>query len=1149
MKPTVLAAGVVVWTGIAVALAKLLKLHGADFWVLVGGLALLGVLAALALWWFLRHKSIPGTPGDTALDDKDELQLLLREAEARLAKSQFASGARFASLPAFFILGERGAAKTTIVLNSGLEPELIGGHVYQENNVVPTKLANVWFARKNLLVEAAAAVLDDSKRWNSLISRLRPGRLTAVKESQQAPRAALVCFDCETFFRPGGSEAAITAARKFHGRLNEISQRLGISFPVYVLFTRSDRISFFLEYVGGLTNEEASQVFGTTLPFVPRDANRIYTEEETARLSSAFDALYYSLAGRRPEHLARENNPSKLPAVYEFPREFNKLRNSLVQFLVELGRPSQLSSAPFLRGFYFTGVRPVIVNQSAPAAVQREVDQPAHMASDATSIFKAGQQAPKPAAALQPEIIQRRVPQWVFLSHLFSDVILADRDALAASGASSQTSFGRRIALGAAAAACVLLSIAFIVSFVNNRALENQVLTAVRGISPAEAVGAELPSLDALTRLDKLRQSVAVLSGYQSEGAPLSLRWGLYTGNSLYDPTRRLYFEKFHQLLFGATQKNLLARLTALPSAPSPTDDYQSAYDTLKSYLITTSNHDKSDRLYLAPVLLNRWLAGRTLDPARLDLVRKQFDFYSDELKSSNPYSSETDGATVEHARRYLAHFAGLERVYQAMLADANKTNPPINFNARFPGSSGVVTDSYDVPGAFTKAGWKTMQDHLRHTDRFFNGEQWVLGNQSAADLDLAKLQANLTDRYASDFLASWRTYLKRAAVVPYKNIQDAAQKLGALSGPQSPLLEMFSLASQNTAVGSPDLTKAFKPLYAVMPAGTTDQYIVPANDAYMKALAALQISLEQVASQPGTPSDAAAAQAQGNAANAKLITRQMAQNFGLDPAAHLETTVEKLMEDPITSTEAVLRDVGPNALNGKGKGLCAQLSPLLATFPFNSKSKTQAAATDVNFALKPKDGALWNFYDQNLSKYLQRQGPHYVPDPTAPIHLNPAFVGFFNRAAAFSDMAYAGNSADPHFSYDVKPVLSEDMESLKLTIDGQTADFTASSPAKNFTWQSSGAHGVQLTGKYRGGTDFQYATYDGLWAVFEWVDDADTQQGSTLAWSLKAGKGDRPVLSPVNNQPVVVKFSIDNPVFQKGFFGGMACVSEVAKP
>ena len=62
------------------------------------------------------------------------------------------------------------------------------------------------------------------------------------------------------------------------------------------------------------------------------------------------------------------------------------------------------------------------------------------------------------------------------------------------------------------------------------------------------------------------------------------------------------------------------------------------------------------------------------------------------------------------------------------------------------------------------------------------------------------------------------------------------------------------------------------------------------------------------------------------------------------------------------------------------------------------------------------------------------------------------------------------------------------------------------------------------------------------------WVDDADAQSGDTLEWRFKSGKENRPIISPVTNQPVKVRFTIGNPVFQKGYFSGLHCVSEIAK-
>ena len=89
--------------------------------------------------------------------------------------------------------------------------------------------------------------------------------------------------------------------------------------------------------------------------------------------------------------------PRTVPATYEFPREFRKVRGSMVQFLVDLCRPSQLTTAPFLRGFYFSGVRPITVDEFVPAAAP--VEQAAAGSADATGIFRRGERAPAPAQA------------------------------------------------------------------------------------------------------------------------------------------------------------------------------------------------------------------------------------------------------------------------------------------------------------------------------------------------------------------------------------------------------------------------------------------------------------------------------------------------------------------------------------------------------------------------------------------------------------------------------------------------------------------------------------------------------------------------------------------------------------------------------
>lgn len=1130
-------------------LAGALQLKSPDIWVFRFGLSLIGIGAAAAwIWW--RKSQQPAGVASAPIDPSNEIDILARDAEAKLAAARVAQGGHVANFPLVFVIGESGSAKTSIVVNSGLDAELLAGNVYQDNTIAPTRAANFWFARNAIFAEAGGRLLGEKGLWARFVQRCRGGRLSSVVGGgAQSPRAAVVCFDAEAMLRPGAAEAVAAAARKLHDKLAEISGILGIRFPVYALFTRADRAPYFREFVRNLSNEEAGQVIGATLPLQSGDPG-VYAEQEAARVGWAFDNLFRSLCDARPELLARENDAELRPSTYEFPREFRKLRAGIVSFLVELCRPSQLAVTPFLRGFYFSGVRPVVVEEieAQPAAPQPASGAP----QGATGIFHAGQRA---QAAAAPRVVgTRRVPQWLFVGRLFSDIVLQDRAALGASASSTKTNSARRLLLGAAALVCLLVALGFVVSWIRNRGLESRTLEAARGISAAESTGMDLPSLEALQRLDTLRQTVAELGIYEREGAPLSMRWGLYSGSALYADARRVYFDRFRQLLFGQTQASLISSLQRLPAAPGPEDEYGPAYDALKAYLITTSHHEKSTQAFLSPVLMRHWTAGRTVDPQRTQLAQAQFDFYANELKAENPYSSANDANLVDRGRRYLSQFAGSERVYQNMLAEASRNNPPIQFNRRFPGSAETVVDTREVSGAYSKKGWEFMKDAIRHADRYFAGEQWVLGDQAAARPDPAKLEQQLRERYTADFIAQWRAYLKAASVVRYAGIADAAKKLNQLSGNQSPLLALFWLASQNTSVDDPKVTAAFQPVHTVVPPSAVDRYVAPPNQSYMSGLGALDTSLEQIASQPGQPADAAANQVLANAATAKSASRALGQAFVPDSEGKIDSTAQKLLDDPITYVEGLLRTLGPSELNAKGKALCGQMRAVLAKYPFSPNASQQATLAEVNSILRNPDGAIWTFYDANLQRLLVRQGTQYAPVSAGGITLTPGFVAFFNRAAAVSSAFYSGGAQDPHLTYTLKPIPSEGIENLTLQLDGQTLAATAANTAaKQFTWPGAGAREAKASVKF-GGTDLGWSSNEGLWAVFQFFEEAERWQPSgagawDLEWVVRAGKN---AMTLPSGKPLTVRFELNMggapPVFQKGYLSHLGCVADVAR-
>ncbi len=1133
--------------------AMMLHLEGTRLYWFWGILGIIGVTGWVVWTLLVERVRRSGEPAaESSPGGGDEVDALVREAGARFAASSSAKGAKLNNLPVVFVLGASGSTKTTTILNSGLDAELLAGQVYQDVNVVPTRTVNLWFARQMVFVEAGGRLLTETGLWTSLLRRLQPRKLqSVVGGAAQAQRAAVVCVDGELFSQAGAAGALTGLGRTLQARLGEISQQFGVSFPVYVTFTRMNRIAFFEDYVRNLTNDEAGQVLGATMPMAPFTGGGVYAEEQSRRLSFAFDGIFQGLADHRLSQLPRESDPLKAAAAYEFPREFRKLRGPLVQFLVELCRPSQLNVSPFLRGFYFSGVRPVTVRDVAPEA-PRAASHGMAAPSSATGVFQVpGYGAPQ--AAVPTGGTTRRVPQWIFLQQLFNHVLVKDEAALGASGSSTKTSTMQRALLALAALLCLIAIIGFTVSFVGNRALQSEVMEAAKGIPASEASGMNLPSQDALQRLERLRVSLEQLTRYEVEGAPWRLRWLLYSGSGMLPGVRKVYYARFQQLLFGQAQAEMLAHLQRLKVPPEPTDEYSSTYDTLKAYLVTTPEWKRSGP-WLSPLLVQRWGAGRTVEPI-LPLARKQFDFYSEDLARGNPFAERNEAEAVDRARVHLSKFSGTEQIYQFMLADAARRSKKVNFNEQFPGSAEAVINNRDVPGAFTKAGWAAMSDNIKKAGKFFGGERWVLGDYAAAKPDMAKLGEELRARFEADYIAKWREFLKNTRVLPYANLQDAAKKLNLLSGAQTPLMALFWVVTQNTAVDSPRVLEAFDPIHKIVPPpAATVQYVLPPNQEYMGSLANLQTTIGQVADQQGPPDPARAQPIRMAADTARNVVKKMGYTFKIDPEAHVETTALRLLEAPIQSIDALTKNMGAGEVNGKAGAFCAAFSPVMNKFPFNPNSAAEATLQEVSAIFRPREGKLWIFYEESLRNFLQKQGNLYVANPASGLQMNPLFVNFFNNAARFSDTLYPGGATEPSLRYSLQFQRSELIREMTLAVDGQSSKLTGAEPARQYVWPGAGTRSVRLSGKVSGGPDFEFQNRDGLWAVFRFFADADRRDPAgtayNLEWVFRQGREGGAV--KVGGKEVTYRFTVDTgggaPVFNKEFLNSLRCVPNAAK-
>ncbi len=994
-----------------------------------------------------------------------------------------------------------------------------------------------------VLVEAGGALLRQPPLWLRLVRATIPARLGSVfsKDSRLPARSVVVCVSIERIMAPNTSEQIRALAQTLNERLRQLSQTLGISLPIYVLFTKLDNITPFAEYVSRLSEDEVKLPIGSLLSSLSAGSG-LYTEQATALISGRFDQLLYALSEFRLDILSRGGELQDLARAYEFPRDLRKLRSGIVSFLAEVARPSQIGVNPFLRGFFFAGMRAHLVEdvlEIGPAQPQAA----APINAGATRIFSIAAQGPQTPAPQSRRGGTRKVPQWVFLPHLFSKILFADRSALETSRASTRTSFLKRALLATASAIILVLFTLVTISFFNNRALEKRVAVAAGAPVFPVSSGAFASPAD-LQSLDNLRAVLNQLDGYRRNGPPTMDRLGLYRGDALYPIACQAYSNKFRTLLLAPTQENIVAKLRAVPSSPASDADYSATYRPLKAYLITASNPNPDSAQdtveFLPSSLLAEWSGKATPDPSLAHLAQTQFEFYANLLSAPSSCMANAGGSpndvVVAHARLYLNGFQGFQHVYQSMLAAANRKFPAVNFNSKFPGSARDIIDSYTVQGAFSKDGFAFMQDAILHPDPYFRGEEWVLGPSSAPPLDRLVLSGQLRSAYFADFIQNWRTYLSKAQFIPYQKFADAGLRLSALDSNTSAMLELFSLISINTAVAAPEISSVFQAPQSIVPSSNPDnRFIAPSNQAYIQALQGLEGAVKNLTLNTTSANDpAAAAPVIQAAVTAEQSAENLRNGFLPDPSGAMDKTSFALLEAPIESAKNLAAQAPASAAGGGAKAFCAQIGPVLAKFPFNPQSSTEASTDEVAQIFAPGQGSFAQFYNTTLRPLVVLQGSQYVPAPGSAVRINPSFLAFLSSAQKISSTLFASGGNQPSLDFTLNEVKSAGVSDAVLNIDGK--QISAGGQSATFHWVSQPFSRITLATQKNTAPPMT-----GPWSVFHFGFAAPQVSPNRLKFFFS-----------FNNQtPEVVLFDASgpgapllNPEFMKGFH----CVSNVAR-
>jgi type VI secretion system protein ImpL len=1142
-------------------------------------------------------------------DDPEVVALagLLTEANTRLAKSPKLASRRARTtvtrLPLFLLGGAEGAGKTSTFLKSGLEPELLAGQVFRDSNIVPTRLANLWYAEDSLFAELSGGLFSgDPGRWSALLARLQGRgaggffrRIFPAKGDAQLRGLVLFC-DIAPFLGVPDANRIGGISRRVQERLRVVGESFGTNFPVYVVFTKSDAIPYFSEYFSRLVENEDQQVLGCTLPGVApgaRTPGEVFAEAESARLADSFNSLYYSLADKRLDLLPREVNAPTRPAVYEFPRELKRIRDTLVQFLVDVFRPNPLQPGPILRGYYFTATRQVTVSALGPLAAA-ETPSARAAAGEATSLFNLADYQKKMGLVAETATgpAETTLERWCFVSELFHRVILPDPMGKAVAFANRRHDMQRRILFGVACFFAFLVAFLWMRSWWNNSGLLGDVSAAAKAPYSFQPGVRAIPSIDALREVDGLREQLQTLLDYDRNGAPWRMRWGLYSGKSALAALYDVYFQRFRQIFFDDIHSSILGTLSRLPASPDNQNTYNGTYDRLKSYRMITQGKCSVDPAFLSPVLADVWLSGRNIDPDRQALAVRQINFYASELKYKNPYKVAENGDAIARGQLYLSSFGGVDRLYRGIVEEANKApHAPARLADLAPNYKQVLSSPGEVQAAFTRDGFAFVLAAIKDPSRLTLGEPCVLGatNIGAGLLQGAQVQTDLQNLYFQDYIKRWKDFVSSTSLLGFSNAGDAGKKLLVLADNRSPLLAAVFMIADNTNFPAPasqapaaatgilnrimpsnakkaldtakqlvpaggaamspgDITKVFQPSREVVVVTDRDRLINDPNRNYMNALNDLQRAMDRLQDDRPSNPDMSLHDTARKASDAGLdAVRQISDRFNIASSQGVDTDIRRLLESPFReASKFIITDPSKAGRAGAGaavKKFCDRLDPLRRLFPFNPESDKDAPVDQVSAIFAPQGSAFADM-TQQLAKIVVKQGRQWAANPASQdVHPSAELLAFLNKMQSIQDALFAGGGQQMHMTYALRAVPDANEDAVTINIDGHS--YTANrggGQAQQFTWPGAGQVDVTV----RAGGNIPFGAYPGPWAVFRWMYVSDPRQpGSKMAqWSTVRGQGRSLAQQPTDAKgaAIVVKVEITEfpagvDVFDRNFF------------
>jgi type VI secretion system protein ImpL len=959
------------------------------------------------------------------------------------------------SLPWYVVAGTPKAGKSSLVLGSNLNFQTLPSQRQSEQKFVrPTGNIDWRVTSDAVFVDTAGRYQSegvDGEEWSAMLETIKKHR------SHRPLDGFLMVVNAEKILNSDSREIE-EMAKVLRARLDNAMTRLKVRFPVYLIFTHADSIEGFRDSFSTSKNEGKTLVWGATIPLEK-------SESAAQMFDGEYEILHNSVMKRRLVRLSAPFPPVRQLRIFNFPLHFGSARRKLGAFVSTLFRPNPFSENPFLRGFYFTA-------------------------------------APTNARNGQPGNAPQTVGTTFFTERLFRDVVLRDKDLVRTFQEQRQRApiWGWLLTgLGAALVAFLLLMAG--VSLYNNKQMltgaqeqGEKVLTIVKsdaGKNPLEKKEEE--ARREINATEDLREVLIKLDEYERDKPPLSMRFGMYSGDKIYKRNLLpIYFSVVEQRFKTPTVRRVEEELRKFAASASTANASQLSeqeeaalgkqYDLLKAYLMISGEYkDRAEASHISNTFKEYWLAESKI-PSDLNLTaQSQLDFWANQVNRDDEDFRfpriNADAKLVADARRKLQAFPPVWRYYKRKVTEISKivddqigattTEAVLTRNGS---DTSFIEGNYTVPSAYTLEGHQLMKAAIAEADEKLSEDDWVMGEMGKKEIAQSTDAGKLEERYFRDYADHWRNFVKNVTVKPYKNKEAAENALQAFSSANSPLKILLAEINRNTNLsakpqaagwwgwlmsffqksqttptgGGTQVEKEFRPLFAFV--GTKEQaenagierYHGEIGKVYNRFNGVSADQMKEISQELANDKDDKLKLRAGETAITNLL-----KGFGESLATQ---ELASLLQEPLGNLKELLgADRKTQIAKIWSEQILIEAKKIEKGYPFED-SQTEADLNDLKSFLNPTDGKLSEFFNNDLKKYFEESNGQWKVKETSAVKFSDEFVAYLNNAFALRKALF-GTNPTPKFEYEfqLKPVADA---LIDVTIDGQkiTSDGTASS-------------------------------------------------------------------------------------------------------